>query len=415
MKKNDIFKLKISDFEYTLPYEKIAKYPLPQRDLSKLLVYEGSQIYTNKFSLLSEHLPENSLLIFNNTKVIHARLLFKKLTGAVIEIFCLSPYKPKDYVLNFQQRGECVWTCMIGNARKWKDDILSMIFDVKGVSVTINAQKIESSNPKNKNSDVVVKFTWDNESFTFSELLEAVGKLPIPPYLDRPAEVKDNETYQTFYSHVEGSVAAPTAGLHFTPEVIESLVSKGIKTAEVTLHVGAGTFKPVKSDSIGNHEMHTEFISVPKETLKKIANHTGNIIVVGTTSMRTVESLYYIGKKLIVQPDLEMHNIIVNQWEPYEEETPVEPIDTLHTILDYLNRTDQDRLVAETRLMIVDGYNFHFPDALITNFHQPQSTLLLLVSAYVGNDWKKIYEYALHNNYRFLSYGDSSLLWKNIK
>ncbi|MDD2299709.1 MAG: S-adenosylmethionine:tRNA ribosyltransferase-isomerase [Fermentimonas sp.] len=416
MKKGDIRNIKISDFTYTLPDEKIAKYPLPERDSSRLLIYKDSQIAGSEFSLLPEHLPENSLLIFNNTRVIHARLHFRKVSGAIIEIFCLSPYEPEDYVINFQQRGECSWTCMIGNARKWKDEVLSMEIDINGVGVTINAQKVPESDKSTKNnSDVTVKFTWDNESFTFSELLEVAGKLPIPPYLNRPAEEKDDETYQTLYSQVEGSVAAPTAGLHFTPEVMDRLASKGIQTAEVTLHVGAGTFKPVKSEVIAGHEMHTEFISVPKETIEKIINHTGDLIVVGTTSMRTVESLYYIGKKLRDNIDIESCNLSVNQWDPYEEEESVDPFIALRFILDYLEQTGQDQLISATSLMIVPGYIFHYPDAMITNFHQPQSTLLLLVSAFAGDDWQNIYEYALNNNFRFLSYGDSSLLWKNIK
>jgi len=416
MKKGDIRNIKISDFTYTLPDEKIAKYPLPERDSSRLLIYKDSQIAGSEFSLLPEHLPENSLLIFNNTRVIHARLHFRKVSGAIIEIFCLSPYEPEDYVINFQQRGECSWTCMIGNARKWKDEVLSMEIDINGVGVTINAQKVPESDKSTKNnSDVTVKFTWDNESFTFSELLEVAGKLPIPPYLNRPAEEKDDETYQTLYSQVEGSVAAPTAGLHFTPEVMDRLASKGIQTAEVTLHVGAGTFKPVKSEVIAGHEMHTEFISVPKETIEKIINHTGDLIVVGTTSMRTVESLYYIGKKLRDNIDIESCNLSVNQWDPYEEEESVNPFIALRFILDYLEQTGQDQLISATSLMIVPGYIFHYPDAMITNFHQPQSTLLLLVSAFAGDDWQNIYEYALNNNFRFLSYGDSSLLWKNIK
>ncbi|MFA6750855.1 MAG: S-adenosylmethionine:tRNA ribosyltransferase-isomerase [Fermentimonas sp.] len=416
MKKGDIGNIKISDFTYILPDEKIAKYPLSQRDSSKLLIYKDSKVSSSEFSLLTEYIPENSLLIFNNTRVIHARLHFTKVSGAIIEVFCLSPYEPGDYVLNFQQRGECSWTCMIGNARKWKDEVLSMEIDINGIGVTINAQKVMTTdNTTKSSSDVTVRFSWDNNDFTFSELLEVAGKLPIPPYLNRPAEAKDDETYQTLYSHVEGSVAAPTAGLHFTPEVMDKLTSKRIQTAEVTLHVGAGTFKPVKSEVIADHEMHTEFISVPKETIEKIINHTGDIIVVGTTSMRTVESLYYIGKKLKETPDIKPHKLAVNQWDPYSEEESADPYIVLRFILDYLEQTDQDQLISATSLMIAPGYTFHYPDAMITNFHQPQSTLLLLVSAFVGDEWKNIYEYALHNNFRFLSYGDSSLLWKNLK
>jgi S-adenosylmethionine:tRNA ribosyltransferase-isomerase len=416
MKKGVVQNIKISDFNYTLPDERIAKYPLPQRDSSKLLIYKDSQLSSSNFSSLPDQLPGNSLLIFNNTRVIHARLHFMKATGANIEIFCLSPFSPKDYIMNFQQKGECSWICMIGNAKKWKEDLLSMEIDIKGLRVVLNAQKIDMAEMSNRNgSDVIVRFTWDNSDVTFSELLEVAGKLPIPPYLNRPAEEKDDETYQTLYSHVEGSVAAPTAGLHFTPAVMEGLAAKGVKTAEVTLHVGAGTFKPVKSDNLAGHEMHTEFISVPRETIEKIINHTGDIIVVGTTSMRTVESLYYIGKKLRTNPDTEPYKLSVNQWEPYEEDENEDPYIVLRAILDYLENTEQDQLISATRLLIAPGYNFHYPDALITNFHQPQSTLLLLVSAFVGGYWTTIYEYALQNNFRFLSYGDSSLLWKNPK
>lgn len=416
MKKGQIATLKISDFTYILPDENIAKYPLSQRDSSKLLIYKGTKINSTNFSTLPDNLPENSLLIFNNTRVIHARLHFQKVSGATIEIFCLSPYEPEDYIKNFQQKSECSWTCMIGNAKKWKDEDLTMTIDINGVELTINANKVLTHNIKDKNnSDVVVKFTWNNDSFTFSELLEVAGKLPIPPYLNRPAEAKDDETYQTLYSQVEGSVAAPTAGLHFTDEVIDNLASRGIQTADVTLHVGAGTFKPVKSDLICGHQMHSEFISVPKATIEKIINHTGDLIVVGTTSMRTVESLYYIGRKLKENPESELHKLTVNQWDPYEEEETVDPILALRAILDYLDETGQDQLISATELMIAPGYSFHYPDALITNFHQPQSTLLLLVSAFIGDDWKDVYDYALQNNFRFLSYGDSSLLWKNSK
>lgn len=403
MKKSDVQKLQIKDFYYNLPDEKIAKYPLEQRDSSKLLVYNGREIKTERFSDLANELPEDSLLIFNNTRVIHARLLFQKDTGAVIEVFCLSPHTPEDYVLNFQQRERCSWHCMIGNAKRWRDGDLQM----RVGDVTLKARKIAKTE-----NETIVEFWWDNPEFTFSELLEQAGKLPIPPYLNRASEAKDDETYQTVYSSVEGSVAAPTAGLHFTNNVLEKLHHKGIKTTEVTLHVGAGTFRPVKAESMGGHDMHTEFFSVSKTTIEAMLTNNGKLIAVGTTSMRTIESLYYIGKKLGENPLLQPSELIVSQWEPYEESEKITPEAALQNILDYLNKTGQDNLLSATRIIILPGYEFHFADAIITNFHQPESTLLLLISAFVGDNWRRIYDYALQNNFRFLSYGDSSLLWK---
>ncbi len=319
MKQENIRQLHISDYTYSLPDEKIAKYPLPQRDASKLLIYEDAQIRTAQFADLPEILPAGSLLLFNNTRVIHARLLFRKETGAQIEIFCLSPHSPADYAVNFQQRGCCSWHCMVGNAKRWKGEPLQMQIPVNGRLIRLNAEKATVTE-----NDTVVQFSWDHENeFTFSELLEHAGKLPIPPYLNRPSEEKDDETYQTVYSRTEGSVAAPTAGLHFTPEVMAQLRNKGIHTAEVTLHVGAGTFKPVKSETMSGHEMHTEFISVPRETIEQLLHHTGKVIVVGTTSMRTVESLYYIGRKLHALPH--QHDLTVRQWEPYDGMPEITP------------------------------------------------------------------------------------------
>lgn len=407
MQKENIAQLQISRYNYPLPDDRIAKYPLEQRDASKLLVYGGSGIHTFRFGELPELLPEGSLLLFNNTRVIHARLLFHKESGAQIEVFCLSPHIPADYVVSFQQRRQCSWHCMIGNARRWKDEPLSMDIPVDGGLVRLKAEKGGVTG-----SDTIVQFSWDNDELTFSELLEIAGKLPIPPYLNRPSEAKDDETYQTVYSRSEGSVAAPTAGLHFTEKVMDELREKGIKMGEVTLHVGAGTFKPVKTETIAGHEMHTEFISVPKETIEQLLHHSGKIVVVGTTSMRTVESLYYIGKRLFAGADIAAGDLGVKQWEPYEDTVEITPEQALLSILHYLDETGQQRLISSTQLMIAPGYTFHYPDAIITNFHQPQSTLLLLISAFVGDDWSKIYNYALGNDYRFLSYGDSSLLWK---
>lgn len=407
MQKEKIEQLQISQYNYPLPDDKIAKYPLQQRDASKLLVYDGSGIASSQFGELAGLLPEGSLLLFNNTKVIHARLLFHKATGAQIEIFCLSPHDPSDYIVNFQQRNQCSWICMIGNARRWKEEPLWMEIPVESGVVRLKAEKIDVTG-----TGTLVQFSWNNEAFTFSELLEIAGKLPIPPYLNRPSEAKDDDTYQTVYSRFEGSVAAPTAGLHFTAEVMGQLQAKGIQTAEVTLHVGAGTFKPVKSETIAGHEMHTEFISVPKQVIRQLLHHSGKIVVVGTTSMRTVESLYYIGKKLDKNPGIAGYDLVVKQWEPYDNTPEITPKQALQNILRYLEETGQQSLVSSTQLMIAPGYEFHFPDAIITNFHQPQSTLLLLISAFVGDGWRKIYDYALENDFRFLSYGDSSLLWK---
>ena len=411
MKKIAIERLRISDFDYILPDGKIAKYPLEKRDSSKLLLYKNGEISSSVFSSLPEYLPSNSLMIFNNTRVIHARLLFRKNTGAQIEVFCLSPAEPSDYALSFQQRERCSWHCMIGNAKRWKDDVLQLkIGRENGKAITLIAEKKEV-----RENEVTVEFSWDDSSVTFSDLLETVGKLPIPPYLNRPAEESDNDTYQTVYSRIEGSVAAPTAGLHFTDEVMNALRRKGVKTDEVTLHVGAGTFKPVKSQTVYGHEMHTEFISVPRKVIADMYDNENPLIVVGTTSMRTIESLYYIGRKLHFNPDLCPHELTVSQWEPYEENESesISPKQALKNILDYLDRSHTDQLISATQIIIVPGYTFHFAEGLITNFHQPQSTLLLLIAAFVGNEWRNIYEYALTHNFRFLSYGDSSLLFSS--
>jgi len=410
MKKEAISHLQISQFYYHLPEEKIARYPLPQRDASRLLLYDGDGIRAERFSHLPELLPEGSLLLFNNTKVIHARLLFRKETGAHIEIFCLSPSLPADYAVSFQQRSSCSWSCMIGNAKRWKSEPLQMEIDVKEGVVRLKAEKVKVAE-----KEVEVLFSWDNDGYTFSELLEIAGELPIPPYLNRPTEAKDDETYQTVYSRIEGSVAAPTAGLHFTPAVMERLRHKGVRTAEVTLHVGAGTFKPVKTETIAGHDMHTEFISVPRETIEALLHNRGKLIVVGTTSLRTVESLYYIGRRLHRNPGAAPHELTVQQWEPYDGAEEITPREALENILRYLEQRGEERLMAATQIIIVPGYPFHYPDAILTNFHQPQSTLLLLISAFVGEAWRTIYDYALSNNFRFLSYGDSSLLWKKPK
>jgi len=409
MKRKEIEQLHITDYDYPLPDERIAKYPLEKRDASKLLLYDDGIISESIFSNLADYIPSESLMIFNNTRVIHARLLFRKETGAQIEVFCLSPADPEDYAMNFASKQYCSWHCMIGNAKRWKDDILTMKIENGGNGIlTLSAEKTAVTD-----KDTTVRFSWNDDTLSFSEILEIAGKLPIPPYLNRPAETKDDETYQTVYSRIEGSVAAPTAGLHFTDDVMTSLRHKGIATAEVTLHVGAGTFRPVKSETIGEHEMHTEFISVPKETIKAIYENKHPLVVVGTTSMRTIESLYYIGAKLAINPIATPHELFVSQWEPYENFFhDIEARQSLKNILDYLDRNDADHLISATQIMIVPGFRFHYADALITNFHQPQSTLLLLISAFVDENWRVIYDYALRSDFRFLSYGDSSLLWR---
>lgn len=400
--------IEIKEYNYELPDERIAKYPLAERDASKLLVYRDLVIEDKNFKDISDYIPEDSLMVFNNTKVIQARMYFKKATGAQIEIFCLDPYLPHDYNLIFQTTHTCSWYCMVGNQKKWKEDSLTKEIEIEGTIVILTARKL-----KMRGNTSVIEFEWDNEDFSFADLLEAAGELPIPPYLNRETEDDDKERYQTLYSKIIGSVAAPTAGLHFTDEVMAKLKQKAIAIDEITLHVGAGTFKPVKSDTIGAHEMHSEFISVTKQTIENLLNHKGNIVAVGTTSVRTLESLYYIGLLLNDKPNVD--ELKVKQWQPYETQTEISKQQALKNILDYLNENSLDKLLADTQIMIVPGYRFKIVDAIITNFHQPQSTLLLLVSAFVGGNWKTIYDHALAHNYRFLSYGDSSLLFNQAK
>lgn len=409
MKKNSVETISISEYNYHLPDERIAKYPLAQRDQSKLLDYCNGAIKIQSFLELPDLLPTDSLMVFNNTRVIHARLLFKKQTGANIEVFCLSPHQPKDYSQSFEQTVTNVWICMVGNAKKWKDEPLTLTLDGDEGGVTLSANKLLSQGQEHQ-----VQFSWNNSQYTFSELLEIAGNLPIPPYLNRPSEKNDENTYQTVYSQIEGSVAAPTAGLHFTEGVLQSLACKNIERAEVTLHVGAGTFKPVKAEHIGEHEMHTELISVERSTIEKMLNNENKLIVVGTTSLRTIESLYYIGVKMLNDKVSSTDSITVEQWDPYDVQNNLyTPKESLQGILKYMKIHNLAVLIASTQIMIAPGYEFKFVDGLLTNFHQPQSTLLLLVSAFVGKDWRTIYDFAMNNDIRFLSYGDSSLLWKN--
>ncbi|WP_455670899.1 S-adenosylmethionine:tRNA ribosyltransferase-isomerase [Phocaeicola faecalis] len=397
--------IKISEYNYPLPDERIAKFPLTVRDQSKLLVYRHGEVSEDTFTSLPEYLEQGELMVFNNTKVIQARLHFRKETGALIEVFCLEPIQPNDYVLSFQQTQKCSWLCMIGNLKKWKEGALSRVVDVKGKQVTLTATRGEC-----RGTSHWIDFEWNDDSITFADLLEVVGELPIPPYLNRDTQESDKETYQTVYSKIKGSVAAPTAGLHFTERVLKALDAHGIDREELTLHVGAGTFKPVKSEEIEGHEMHTEYISVNKQTIEKLIAHEGCAIAVGTTSVRTLESLYYIGVVISRNPDANQEELHVQQWMPYEENNGISTIQALQYILDYLNRHHMEALHTSTQIIIAPGYEYKIVKKMVTNFHQPQSTLLLLVSAFVKGDWRKIYNYALGHDFRFLSYGDSSLL-----
>ncbi len=402
----DTKQIRISEYNYQLPDERIAKFPIAERDHSKLLVYEHGQISDDVFYHLPKYLPKNSLMVFNNTKVIQARLHFRKETGALIEIFLLEPIVPADYEQMFQTVGSCSWSCLVGNLKKWKEGELTRQIDVNGQSFTLRASRRGEHGTGHQ-----IDFEWDAQTVSFSEILEAVGELPIPPYLNRKTQESDKTTYQTVYSKIKGSVAAPTAGLHFTEKVLHEIDACGIDREELTLHVGAGTFKPVKSECIEGHEMHSEYISVRRQTLEKLLQHDASAIAVGTTSVRTLESLYYIGLKLESSPDLSEDELHVSQWEPYEQKgASIPATQAIQNIVEYLDRHQRSVLNTSTQIIIAPGYEYKIVKVLITNFHQPQSTLLLLVSAFLKGDWRRVYDYALSNDFRFLSYGDSSLL-----
>ena len=408
MKTKDIH---ISEYNYELPDERIAKFPMTERDHSKLLVYNKGQVGEDIFYNLPSHLPQGALMVYNNTKVIQARLHFRKDTGALIEIFLLEPAEPADYEQMFQQTERCSWLCLVGNQKKWKEGALQREIDVKGVKVVISATRRGEHG-----TSQWIDFQWSG-GVSFAEILDVMGELPIPPYLNRETQESDKTTYQTVYSKIKGSVAAPTAGLHFTERVLKDIDAHGIEREEVTLHVGADTFKPVKSNTIGEHAMHTEYIAVRRHTLERLLAHHGEAIAVGTTSVRTLESLYYMGLKVIANPDIKEEELHVNQWEPYESEKLIVNSEKLATaqqslqaLLDWMVRHELTVLHSSTQIIIAPGYEYHIVKMLITNFHQPQSTLLLLVSAFVKGDWHKIYDYALAHDFRFLSYGDSSLL-----
>ena len=397
--------IRIEEFNYPLPDERIAKFPLTKRDESKLLVYRNGKIDEAVFKQLFDYLLQGSMLVYNNTRVIQARMLFQKETGAQIEVFCLEPVIPHDYALVFQQTESCSWLCLVGNLKKWKEGALHKTIRMDDKEVVLSAERIKTTGDSH-----LVRFSWNNPQVTFAELLDAAGILPIPPYLHRETRESDLQTYQTVYSKIKGSVAAPTAGLHFTSEVLAGLDAKGFTREEVTLHVGAGTFKPVKSEVIGDHEMHTEFISVRRSAIENIRTNLGRIIAVGTTSVRTLESLYYMGRTLVNNPDATSEELVVTQWTPYHDTEEVTAHEALTALLDYLDRNQTDTLLSATQIMIAPGYEFKIVKGIITNFHQPKSTLLLLISAFVNGNWKSIYNYALDNDFRFLSYGDSSLL-----
>ena len=404
---DDIRNIKIEDFNYPLPDERIAKHPLEQREQCKLLLYRNSEISEHRFADVPDLLPERSMLVYNNTRVINARLRFRKPGGgAVIEIFCLEPVMPRDYAQIFQTTQSCTWLCFVGNSKRWKSGELSLSVVIDGSAVTLNALRGER-----RGNAFEIIFTWNNAEVTFASILDAVGEIPIPPYLNRSTEPGDSTDYQTVYSHIDGSVAAPTAGLHFTDSVLAECDSRGIVRRELTLHVGAGTFQPVKSETIGGHDMHTEFISVSRSLLVELRDASAPIIAVGTTSVRTLESLYYIGVILHDNPNASEQELCVGQWMPYTVGSPISTSQALEAIIDYLDRIQSDTYIGSTQIMIAPSFQFHVISGMITNFHQPQSTLLLLVSAFVGDgNWRRIYDFALSHDFRFLSYGDGSLL-----
>lgn len=399
----------IADYDYPLPDERIARYPKEVRDESKLLLYRSGEISDDVFYNLPQYLPAGELMVFNNTKVIQARLHFHKQTGALIEVFCLEPHTPHDYQVNFSTTRRVTWTCLIGNLKKWKEGKLEREIKVGEKTIMLTAERVGLSGTGHE-----VVFDWGDDHIAFSEVLEAIGELPIPPYLNRDTEASDLKTYQTVYSKVKGSVAAPTAGLHFTERVLHALDEKGVERNEITLHVGAGTFRPVKSEEIGGHPMHAEWIAVKRESIVRLLAHDGRCVAVGTTSVRTLESLYYLGVMIHQNPQLHPDDLHVPQWMPYDyaasPEQKLTTVDALEEILYWMDRNSLPVLHASTQIIIAPGYDYHVVKAMVTNFHQPKSTLLLLVSALIGENWHRVYSYALSHDFRFLSYGDSSLL-----
>jgi S-adenosylmethionine:tRNA ribosyltransferase-isomerase len=396
--------ISLKEFTYPLSQERIAQFPLNERDMSKLLLYKKGNISEGIFKQLPEVLNPGTLLVYNDTKVIHARLKFHKLTGSTIEIFCLQPYEPVDYQQSFTRYEEVKWKCLVGNAKKWKDEILKLRIERDGKSFNLYAEKCDRDNDA-----FIIRFYWDPSHLSFSEIIELAGETPIPPYLNREAEPSDSSRYQTIYSRLEGSVAAPTAGLHFTEKVLNDLHKNKIQLTPLSLHVGAGTFTPVKSENAVDHRMHIETFTISKDAIENIRRHLGRITAVGTTSCRTLESLYWLGVKSMNTNITENH-FHLSQWEAYDLPQKISVNEAIGSLLNYMENQKQAEVTASTGIMITPGYTFRMINALITNFHQPSSTLLMLIAAFIGEDWKKIYEYALNNDFRFLSYGDSSLL-----
>lgn len=401
MKTRDIH---INDYDYVLPEERIAKFPLPRRDDSKLLIYNKGRISHALFRDVIESIQSNDLLIFNNSRVIQSRFLFKKSTGALIEIFCLEPSDPADYQQSFQKRDQVIWQCLIGNVKRWKDGPLSRSVSYQDKNIIIYAEKLEKTN-----GTWLVRFTWEPAHYSFAVILTATGLIPIPPYLKREPVPEDKITYQTIYSMVNGSVAAPTAGFHFTPELLNLLNKKGVPILELTLHVGAGTFRPVLATEIHEHIMHTEHIYFKKEDVIQLSIHNGNITAVGTTSARTLETMYWLGCKIKQKGNIKNHSLSLTQWED-QNLTALSKAASLEAILEFSERNRIDDFHVTTQLMVVPGYKYYMTDRMITNFHQPRSTLLLLISSFIGEDWRKVYDYAMKHDFRFLSYGDSSIL-----
>lgn len=397
--------INIKDYNYELPDSRIAKYPLEERDQSKLLEFRDSCITEHIFRDLPGLLPDNAIMVFNDTKVVPARLHFRRESGASIEVFCLEPHLPVEYNVNFASTGQCEWRCIVGNVKKWKGDVLRL--DNPDADEAVSLMNLRAELVERQGETSIVRFSWDNGA-AFSAVLEACGRIPIPPYLNRDTESIDSERYQTLYAKYRGSVAAPTAGLHFTDAVLEAIRNRGIDTETVCLHVGAGTFLPVKSDNVAEHRMHREPFSVSLDFLMKLRHGGHQVIAVGTTSVRTLESLYYVGVGIIEEGEAKD----VDQWAPYSREYDYSLEESLDAIIDYLKARGETSLRVGTRIIIVPGFRFRVVDVLVTNFHQPQSTLLLLISAFIGGEWKPVYEYALAHSFRFLSYGDSSLLFR---
>jgi len=397
--------INLREYDYELPADRIAQYPLKERDGSKLLVYDKGKITSTLFRDLVNYINSGTCLVFNNTRVIKARFIFSKDSGAKIEVFCIEPLTPADYESSFASKNQVTWKCIIGNLKRWKGGKLCTYYKYDNRNTRLCSVKLSG-----EGDTWSVRFTWDESSLSFSEVIAAAGHVPLPPYINRDDEPEDSCRYQTVYSKIKGSVAAPTAGLHFTPEILDQLSEKGIHKEEITLHVGAGTFQPVRGEDIYDHIMHTEHFTVSLEALKSIIGNLGRIVAVGTTSVRTLESLYWTGIKALTQPDIFESEISVDQWEPYHSNTNITAEASLMAIADIMEKKRWKYLNASTKLMILPGYSFRIIDGMITNFHQPRSTLLLLVSAWIGEGWKKVYRYAIENNFRFLSYGDSSLL-----